>query len=181
MLPQLIHLPHIDVFLSTVQPLDYDFYRFIYTHPELMAYIKFYQSDDDISAYFTKLCHWFEETGKTEFSYVIKQQDQNIGILGIKTMPNNQHEMGVIIEPTYQGAGRSAKIKQAMLDYLFIHQTSERVLACCDVRNGAANHVNFKLGMRLDKVQDEPHNQRQVNHWVLNKSDYENRHRATAQ
>lgn len=76
--------------------------------------------------------------------------DRVIGDCGLHFIDDAQVELGITLDPAYQGKGYAAEGLRAVLDHLFGALGKHRVVATTDAENAAAVALFSRLGFRRE-------------------------------
>lgn len=73
-----------------------------------------------------------------------------VGDFGLHFVDDEQVEIGVTIDPTWQGKGIGKTALKLLLSYLFDTLDKHRVYAVTDIRNDASNHLFSSANFRRE-------------------------------
>jgi len=169
MLPAEILVPNTHIKLKLIQPADKVFFMSLFGDQETMRFIHFFKDPAQMVAFFDELCDYTAYREKTQINYVVFDDQQKIGIVGLVLKANDTYESGTVLAQDYQGKGLTNVIRKKVYTVLFNDCHADRIISRCNIENQAANKINSRFGMRLAQVVDEPEKNRQMNIWSLDK------------
>ena len=169
MLPAEILVPNSHIQLKLIQPADKAFFMSLFGDKEIMKFIHFFQDPEQMAAFFDDLCDYTAYSEKSQINYVISDDQQQVGIVGLVLKANDTYESGTVLAKSCQGLGLTNVIRKKVYSVLFNDCQAQRVISRCNINNQAANKINRRFGMTLAQVVSEPEKNRQMNIWSLDK------------
>lgn len=165
-LPVYFELSKLGVSLDSMTKDDWPLYSKIYSDQSLMKFITDVSSKRAIKVNFESLLR-VQATGEPRYrTYRIVNEGTEMGILGLKWIAHGELQFGVILLDSFQKQGWSKRIKRSLIDYVYKHLNVSKMVAYCAVQNGAANHVNKSINMKLNKVIKKRTGQL-INQWII--------------
>ena len=141
---------------------DYDVILQISSDPDTTKYLYFWGRDgmtpqQDAHRF---LNHALKEWGRDkiamrEYCVILKATGERIGDASVEAYDDHTAEIGWILLPAFRGRGYATEAGQAMMDFGFLHDGAQRVIAHCDARNAPSYSVMKRLHMHLDRLEKE--------------------------
>lgn len=167
-LPINFSLIYLDLEFKSFTENDWVQYLSIYGDEALMQHINKTIDRNKIKKKFEAMVKTHARSTPSYRSYRIMRNHCFMGILGLKWMSEYTLQMGVILLNQYQKRAWSKRIKTAVLSYAFEQLNVSSMVAYCATDNGAANHVNQSLGMKLSGVLYDTKKATDINKWEKN-------------
>jgi len=156
------------IYLKPLSEEDFEFYKEIYSDPDLMEYISPVLSEQSINKSFRITLKKQKTHPRTLIAFIIfnKSNNDKIGIVGIKWNQKklNSAELGLIIRKIYQKHSLSKDVLTLIISYVNTNLKIDNLIALCDVVHIPSNRVLKKTGF----IHDDKHAKTTIlkNKWI---------------
>ncbi|KZN44456.1 GNAT family N-acetyltransferase [Pseudoalteromonas luteoviolacea] len=135
---------------------DWQLFKKLNQNPDVMAYVADIQAQQTLKSLFDERCTRWQKQTDAWLTLVIERVDTEecIGLHGFKSFSDkpNIAELGFMLCPTQQGYGFAFEASKAVIDYAFIHQGYDTLLATVTVGNNASEQLLNKLGFTVFQI-----------------------------
>lgn len=159
--------------LTEWSPEDWELFRPIATHPEVMRHITggIAWTDDQVRNFVARQRAKFEQAGYCRWKLTLKQSGELAGFCGAGTLEGLEwDEIGWWLARPLWGRGLATEAARAALDDLFVRAGLERIVSVARPENGASIAVMRRLGLSYWK--DHVHHGAPCVVYTMERKDY---------